>query len=399
MNIAFLLDVARLSFKALSERKLRSALTILGIAIGPLALVMMTSVVEGYADYVQNRIEALGQNLIVVTSTANYVLRENDVRYLATLPHVVDVVPFYMANALSEGGSKVFVYATDIDFVFRAIPALELEKGSIPGPSEASCAVVGHDIAYDSSGNLVHDVGDAISVTLIEVEGGTVKYRRISVAICGILKKFGGALFLSPDSSIYLPLDAGRKLLKLRRWSGLLVLVDRSENVLLVEEMIREHYSGTVNIISFQGIARIVASVSHAMNFITFTTSLSAFAVAIAGVAATMITSVVERVREIGVLKAIGFTNTQVLTMILFEGIVMSVIGAAIGISLGVVGAYLLASKGFRIAGTVIVAQPRITLTLVAKSLAITILVGIAGALLPAYKASKIPPAVALRYE
>jgi putative ABC transport system permease protein len=140
------------------------------------------------------------------------------------------------------------------------------------------------------------------------------------------------------------------------------------------------------------------------VNFISFAASLSAFAVAIAGVAATMITSVIERTREIGLLKSLGFTNLQVLLMILMESIVMSLIGGVIGMALGVVGAHILALRGFEIravatAVMVIRAPPKITITNIGRATVLTMLIGVAGGIFPAYRASKIPPAVALRYE
>ena len=145
-----------------------------------------------------------------------------------------------------------------------------------------------------------------------------------------------------------------------------------------------------------------IASITAAMNFVTFATGLAAFAVAAAGVAATMVTSVMERTREIGVLKAIGFTNLDVVVMILAEAVIMSLIGAAIGVALGSAGAYMLASKGMVIRGAhvfVIKAPPAITPELVGRAVGLTVAVGVLGSVIPAYQAARIPPAVALRYE
>jgi putative ABC transport system permease protein len=117
-----------------------------------------------------------------------------------------------------------------------------------------------------------------------------------------------------------------------------------------------------------------------------------------------MITSVIERTREIGVLKALGFKDREVLLMILSESIVMSIIGGSIGIILGVVGAQVLASRGFVISISqqntiVITAPPKITAFNILRATALTLLVGVVGGLFPAYRAARIPPAVALRYE
>ena len=407
MNITFLFDALRLALKALTERRLRAILTIIGIAIGPIALVTMSSVVRGYSNYVTSQLEALGQNLIVVQSTGNYRLSEDDVDALKKIPGVKRVEPYYMTRATVKVGTKnedIIVYAVPVDLVFEAMSGLKILEGSIPPQTEIVKAVIGYDIAFDENGNQVYYVGDTITLTIYKVEeGGKVSIKRVNVLVAGILDKFGGAFFLSPDRTVFLSPDAGKKLLGLKDWSGILILASNSKLVLPIEQEIREMYHGNVDVISFQGIAKVINSITGAMDFITFSTSLAAFAVAVAGVAATMITSVIERIREIGVMKAVGFTNNQVLFMILAESLVMSIIGGGIGITLGVVGAYILASKGFTIkAGTttvVISAPPAITPELILNTIGIVVLVGIIGGIFPAYRAAKIPPAVALRYE
>ena len=407
MNISFLIDALRLALKTLSERRLRAILTIIGIAIGPIALVTMSSVVRGYSNYVTSQLEALGQNLIVVQSTGDYKLSQDDVDALRSIPGVKYAEPFYMTRATVKVGDEdkeIIVYAVPIILIFEAIGSLELLEGSIPSQSDIVKAVIGYDIAFDENGNQVYFVGDTITLTIYTVEaGGKVKVKRVNVLVAGILDKFGGAFFLSPDTTVFLSPEAGKRLLGLKEWSGILILAENSGLVMQIENSIRRMYRGNVNVISFQGIAKVINSITGAMDFITFSTSLAAFAVAVAGVAATMITSVIERIREIGVMKAVGFTNNQVLFMILSESLVMSLIGGGVGITLGVIGAHILASRGFVIeAGTanvVISAPPAITPDLILNTIGIVVLVGIIGGIFPAYRAAKIPPAVALRYE
>ncbi len=407
MNISFLIDALRLALKTLSERRLRAILTIIGIAIGPIALVTMSSVVRGYSNYVTSQLEALGQNLIVVQSTGDYKLSQDDVDALRSIPGVKHAEPFYMTRATVKVGDEdkeIIVYAVPIILIFEAIGSLELLEGSIPSQSDIVKAVIGYDIAFDENGNQVYFVGDTITLTIYTVEaGGKVKVKRVNVLVAGILDKFGGAFFLSPDTTVFLSPEAGKRLLGLKEWSGILILAENSGLVMQIENSIRRMYRGNVNVISFQGIAKVINSITGAMDFITFSTSLAAFAVAVAGVAATMITSVIERIREIGVMKAVGFTNNQVLFMILSESLVMSLIGGGVGITLGVIGAHILASRGFVIeAGTanvVISAPPAITPDLILNTIGIVVLVGIIGGIFPAYRAAKIPPAVALRYE
>ncbi len=407
MPLVFIFDVLRLALKGLSERKLRSVLTIVGIAIGPLALVMMTSVVEGYSNYIVEQIESLGQNLILIEPRSGYRLTQNDLDFIRATPGVKKAEPVYMATAttkIKNEEKRVSIWATDINIILESMGGLKLKEGRIPSSSEIVKGVIGYNLAFDDNDKRIYRVGDALTFTYYkEKSGGSVEVKRATILISGILDKFGGAFFLSPDIAIFLSTEAGRRILGLKEWSGILVLAKGTEEVRNIVKQLENKLRDRANIISLQGIARTAESITSAINFITFSTSLSAFAVAVAGIAATMVTSVVERTREIGVMKALGFTNDQVLLMILAEGVVMSLIGGIIGISLGIVGAYILASKGLAIhaetASIVMYVSPAITPELIMQAVLITMAVGILGGIFPAYKAAKIPPAVALRYE
>jgi len=398
-------DFMRLSLKALSERRMRATLTIVGIAIGPLVLVMMSSVVGSYSNYIEERITSLGQNAIAIFPTENYRLDEEDLNYIRSIEAVRRAEPFYNTQGIVRRGSedvKVSIFAVDYSLLFEAIGSLKIGEGDIP--TEHSYVIIGRKIAYKDN-EKYFSLEDGLIVAVPKFEGGKITGRRqIGVRVGAILEEYGGALIVDPDSTIFMCLEAGRSYLGMDRWSGILVLVNDPANVKPVVSDLRKYYEDKAQIIAFSSIAEAVSSVTGAINFINFSTSLSAFAVAIAGVAATMITSVMERTREIGVMKAIGYTNRQILILILMESIVMSLVGGTAGISIGVVGAYILASRGFTIggigeSGITLQLSPLITPTLITQTLALTILIGLVGGVLPAYRASKIPPVVALRYE
>lgn len=402
----FLLDITILAFKALAERRVRAALTITGIAIGPLALVMITSVIDGYADYAIDQIQGLGQNAIVLFPSSGYKLSESDLSTVRAVDGVVRAEPFYSVQAQVRVGSDnkiVSVYAMPIDIVFETIRSIEVHEGSIPSASDYVRAVVGYQIAF-KDGEKVYDVGDAMVITFMRYEGGRNTVRKVTVMISAVLEEFGGAFILSPDTTIFLPLEAGHRVFGLDQWSGIFILARSSDDVARIVSELRDMYRNSAEVISFQGIANIVNTITSTMNFISFAASLSAFAVAIAGVAATMITSVVERTREIGVLKALGFTNEHVLLLILMESIIMSLIGGVVGVSLGVIGGHALSSIGLELrsptdVSIMIRAGPKITAELIARTMGLTMLIGLVGGIFPAYRASKIMPAIALRYE
>ncbi|MEM4869910.1 MAG: ABC transporter permease [Desulfurococcaceae archaeon] len=399
-------DVIRLGAKALTERKIRATLTIIGIAIGPMVLLMIGSILTGYSEYIISSITGLGQNIIVVTPRPGYRLTHDDVNYISSIPNVVSVEPFYsITGEVTIHGERrsVYIYGVNPEFILKAITNLKVIEGYAPAPTDHGKALAGYSIVYEGDGSRNYELGDVLSVTTYVVrERGRVEVRRLNVVVAGVLDKFGGAVFLNPDESLFVPLETLERALGVREWSGILVLVSSPDVVDAVSREIARTYGNNVNVISFVAIARTVSDVVAAVDFVTFAATTSAFAVAVAGVAASMITSVMERTREIGVLKAIGFNDKQVLLLILFEGVIMSLIGYAIGVALGVTGSIVIAESGASLRiGEIweIRAGPKFTAELFARSAAMTLSVGILGALFPAYKAMKIPPAVALKYE
>jgi putative ABC transport system permease protein len=396
-------DFIRLSLKALSERRARAILTIVGIAIGPLVLVMMSSVVSSYSDYIVERVTSLGQNAIAVFPRENYKIDEEDLNFIRSLPEIARAEPFYSTQGMLKRGTeevKVSIFAIDYTLLFEAIGSLKIAEGDIP--SGLLYSIAGRKVSFRDSGERYFSLNDILTLTIPKIEGGKITGKKnINIYVGAILEEYGGALIVDPDSTIFLSPEAGKKLLGMKDWSGIFILVHDPSLVRSVVSTLRSKYEDKLQVIAFSAIAEAISSVTDAIGFINFSTSLSAFAVAVAGVAATMITSVMERTREIGVMKAIGYTSTQILTLILLESITMSLIGASVGISLGTVGAHILSSRGLTIGGVGLTLQlaPKITPTLILQTLSLTIMIGLLGGMLPAYRASKIPPIVALRYE
>ncbi len=405
--VLLLRDLFWYAFRVLKERRLRTLLTVVGVSIGPLALVMMVSVVSGYSLYVVNELSSLGQNLILVYGSSDYVFSQRDLDFIKSLDGVLVVEPFYMVSGVVDSvfsEKHVSIYAVDMDALFKAFPKLRVVKGYPPSDHEISYALIGYWVSHDMlSGREVYSVGDVLRITITRVYGpGIYEVRRVYVRISGVLGEYGGTIVLSPDNTVFLPLDSGRRLLGLDRWTGILVITSSPSYVEPLILKLREAYKGAATVVSFREIARVVSRIAASINFIVFATSLSAFAVATVGIAATMITSVIERTREIGILKALGFTDHQIMALILSEGVVMAGIGCILGILLGIMGAYIMASHGLAIHSPVEIAiktQPHITPDLILKVAAITIGIGLTGSMFPAYKASKLPPAQALKYE
>ncbi len=400
-------DIFRLAFSILTEKKVRAILTIIGIAIGPAAMVTIIGTTQGYSETIISSLTSLGQNIIVVFPEKGYSLTDNTVNNLKTLNYVKTAIPFYTSQGLMRrpDGSQVTIsiYATNLDELFKVVSSLELENGNIPSPTSYTSGILGHDIAYKDNSKLIN-VGDAVSIKIAISKDNTVETKTITIRISAILNKYGNALVLNPDSTLFLPLQAGRSLLSMASYSGILVVAVDSSRVSQVVNEIKDKYQDLVSTFAFQQIANIINSVVDTLNFLLFALSSSAFTVAVTGTMATMFTSVIERTKEIGILKAMGYSNALILLLISTEALLMSLIGGIIGITIGIIGANILSSSGsFVIRGlstqVTIKAGPLITANLILESMGMAVFVGMIGGLIPAYRASKIQPVVALRYE
>lgn len=396
-------DIVGLAFSALRERRLRSILTILGIAIGPAAMVSIIGTTEGYTSTIVDQLQSLGQNTVVIFPAKDYRLSDYDVDRLKSLDEVDVLTPFYQSRGQfrkPDGTTMILtIYALDLNLLNKIVVGSKIVDGVVPPPTLYTYCVAGDKVV--SSDNVrYYGVGDAITFIVPLMKENRLTLKTVSTRISGILAPYGSVFPVNPDESIFLPIQAGKSLLNLKDYSGIFIIVKSAELVDSLVNKIKEIYGDNVQIISLKEIAKTVSNIINILDNLFFTVSSISFAVAFTGIMSTMFTSVVERTREIGVLKALGFSSNDVLMLFLFESILMTLIGVIAGIVSGVIGAYFIAFRPLRLVGTwTVVSEPKITLWLITRALGMSLMIGVAGGLLPAWKASKMVPVEALRYE
>ena len=175
--------------------------------------------------------------------------------------------------------------------------------------------------------------------------------------------------------------------------SDIAVKVADNANVTTVSQSIKNAYPNQLTATTAADQANRINQGLGFINTASFAISLLAIVIGGIGIINVMIMSVFERTREIGVLKAVGWSSSRILTMILGESIILTLTAAVVGIVVGVIGVNVLLAvtgAGFK---------PELTVGILLRAIGIAFLVGIIGGLYPAYRASRLPPTEALRYE
>lgn len=199
-----------------------------------------------------------------------------------------------------------------------------------------------------------------------------------------------GLIFV--DSRIYVPLDTLQNLSGVDGVSSILVKTGEAVNDSAISEEIKDSYNVTT--LTSEEMSSMADSVLGILDAVSLAVSALAIVVGAIGVVNTMVMSVYERTKEIGVLKSVGWKSRRILLMILGETLVLTIISGIIGSVFGI----LVSEIGVRLIGMENFSLGYDPHTFI-LAFGITIIVGIIGGLYPAYKASKLAPTEALRYE
>ena len=233
--------------------------------------------------------------------------------------------------------------------------------------------------------------------------------------VTAVLQEVGGFAFGGPsDDSIYIPQSQAEAFFDTAECQTIIVKLAKSDQATIdqVSQLIIDEFAGEVSVISATAVVSLLGSVFSIIQI--FLVGIAAISLLVAGIGIMniMIVSLIERTREIGILKALGMRNQTVMLIFLGESIIIGTIGATIGIALGYglanVVAVLLGGGGAfsGMGGASAVSDtsslkitPILTPTVFAGAFAFGIGISVIFALYPAWRASKLKPVEALRYE
>jgi len=392
-------ELIKLAITSLTANKLRSILTTLGIIIGVFAIILLVSLGSGLQKYITGQIAGLGSNLLFVIpgsaggargpggTITNKLLLSDAQNLDIRLRNLADVAPAIQETTTAKFKNKtdkgVIVYGTTAKY--PQIVNITVESGTwfTPGQerSGVKVALIGQTVADTLYPN-TNPLGEPITV-------GINKY-----SIIGILAKRGSFFGIDQDNVVGIPITVAQHQFGVTNVNNMYISAKNPELVSFVQAQATKILLRRLTADDFT-----VQSQSSALSTITNITNVLSIALggiaAISllvggiGVANIMLVSVTERTKEIGLRKALGAKRSDILQQFLLEAIMLSVLGGAIGILLGV-AASLIVSKFF---------VSEVTPWSIFLAFSFSVAVGIIFGMAPAIKASILSPIEALRYE
>ncbi|MGI0038298.1 MAG: ABC transporter permease [Nitrososphaera sp.] len=416
MNIK---EIFSLSFDALKERKTRSALTIMMVVVGSALMVALNGMSAGFSNFINYQFSKLAPNILFVTSAQGeggndpfgggpppapkITLNESVVSRIRSLPFVSEVIPSYQAGITLEAGGKkhdTTVFSIDPLKLYVIAPTTELFEGSSIRQNDPSAILLAERVAQPPGESTPFAVvGQTIRVTytFVDPETGKQDKETRSFVVSGIMKATGNPTI---DNAVVFNRIAGNQLLhKENKYDALLVAAESGDFVDPVEEQIRRLYGKDIGITTPKAILETIQEFIGGFSSFTTSIALVALLVGAVGIITTLYTSVTERIREIGTMKAIGAQNSFILALFLSEALTIGILGATAGLGVGIGGGYVL-TAGFAgqdpaSANLTPVFLPQDMGTVWGLSVGLAVLAG----MYPAWRASRTPPIVALRRE
>lgn len=354
-------DIFSLSFDALKERKVRSALTIVMVMVGSSLLVAVNGIGAGFTAFFNEQFSNLAPNILFVSSTqqeensetggpgiggvgapttAKITLNNAVVNRLKSIPFVEEVIPSYQSqvDVESAGETKSYsVLSMDPTRLMVIAPTLGFVEGSSIRQNDPSSILVAEDVANPPGEDTPFiSLGQSIKVrySFVDPQTGESEQETKNFVVSGIMESTGNPTI---DEALVINEDSGNALFqKAGKFDSLFVATQSSEFVDVVEAEIRKLYGNDIGITTVKAILETIEEFTGGINAFLSSIAIVSLVVGAVGIITTLYTSVIERVKEIGTLKAMGAQNRTILVLFLIEALLIGIFGASFGLVAGI---------------------------------------------------------------
>lgn len=405
----------KISINGLGSRKSRSVLTILGIVIGITAIILVMSLGEGVQQLILSQIQSIGSKVIAIApgrhpkgpsdiiSTFTDSLKQHDLEELSkktNVPHASKIMPVVFGSQTAAYGNETYRptifgvtdYFTDVYDIYPGEGRVFTEEEI---KNYADVVVIGSKVKDQLFGEN-------------SAMGEKIKIKGRNFRIIGIFSQKGQVSFLNFDEAAIIPYTTAQQyIFGIKYFHRLVIEADTEENVGRTVEDIKATLRNSHNITDPEKDDFFVETQAEAMETVsTITDILTLFLVVVAaislivggiGIMNIMLVSVTERTREIGLRKAVGATDKNIMTQFLLEAILLTATGGIIGISLGAFLSFIISFILSRVLSLNWAFS--LPISAVVLGIGVSTLIGLIFGLYPARQASKKSPIEALRYE
>jgi len=398
--MTYFLFILRSAFEDFYRNKLRTLLTSLGILIGVSSVVLLIALGLGLKAYIKDQFDTFGtNNLYVIPGNLDGGFRggrpmitqfdDNDIKTLKRLNGVVYAIPVFEKVMKVKGNieTKNYEITATTEEIFDVL-TLRIEYGRLFEKSDVSKGskklVIGPKAADTLFGSRQNAIGNNMSIN-----GSTYK-------VIGVFEEKGGGGFGGPsiDENIYMPFTASYSFNTTKKFISVYMKIENETLVPIVKQeaekvLLKKYKEDEFSVVEQTEILNTINSIFGVLNSILVAIAAISLVVGGIGIMNIMFVSVIERIREIGIRRAIGAKKTDILWQFLAEAVLLSGIGGILGLLIAFVA--VLAVQSF------IPAYIDITTVLIALSVSSG--VGVLFGVLPAKQAADLSPIEAIRYE
>lgn len=391
-------DIISMAAEGVKERKFRFALNLIGILIGCTAVTGLVSLTQGLNEEVSGQLGTFGPtNMMIIPGQLEHgagfmgnTLSWRDLDIIENIPKV-DVATPIIGTKLAEVNVRgkefySYVYGVEPEY-FKIFQTWKVDDGRTLVRGDNAAMVIGSRVAKPEDEAII-DVGDRVKITV--TVGGEEK--EMTFRVVGILKEIGGTFGGEDDNSITIPYRVAQQLFEVGgEFDYIAASAESVEDMDRIMERIEEKLGDSVTVMSYENIKDMVGQVMGTIETVLAGIAGISLIVAGVGIINTMTISVMERSKEIGILKAIGAKSRDILLLFLTETLLTGLVGGLLGALFG----FFLS----RMVGGYINMPVSTPLNLLIGVTCFAILTSAISGIYPSWRAANLHPVEALRAE